>query len=503
MASKFWASNVAGDFSNGANWSNSNNGIGGAGAPADGDDVFFNANGSGDCRFDQSIVLGSLLANAFYTGILAFDAHVKDIVCTGNWTIHENVNARPFAGSLTFANANDAELSWPYMSVAALNLEGVGVLTMAQPPVEIAHLTIRSGSLSCTYGPGAVRTTHPNGFGTWNVNGGASIAGTALALPANPDPAEITAWVHDMLYALHVTGRFSVQVEFDVSVSFGSSTLSTRIYDGVVQENTVGQRNETIVSVVATTTPQRVTVRHRTADPATQHAHVQMYSVSGGNFVIENVRQVISFANTNIIIDPDVYVIGWDGATGISWTPGHAIAHPADTIVVSGLVAESYGVLVVNGTAPSLVELVDTTVSPTGGVSEATYTTFSNFANLSGIDIVAVSDCVDGGNVSGVDFSGSPILGFRVDLTAAGVPQTNLVNLTAVWWESNTPNSNPAGHVTTESTDGTGRLEVPLPSNTGMQIDDEGFVLVYLQHESDLQQDVGFMSRLPVIDLRN
>lgn len=68
-AARYWISNVPSNWNNTANWSASSGGAGGASIPTTTDDVRFDANGVGNCNFDVTISIRTIIVNG-YTGTL-------------------------------------------------------------------------------------------------------------------------------------------------------------------------------------------------------------------------------------------------------------------------------------------------------------------------------------------------------------------------------------------------------------------------------------------------
>ncbi|MBW2632291.1 MAG: hypothetical protein JRC90_11160, partial [Deltaproteobacteria bacterium] len=68
---------VDGLWDNPNNWSDEDGGVGGAGVPGPGNDVYFTGSETSDCRFDAALDVASISAVAAYTGHL--DAAQDDL----------------------------------------------------------------------------------------------------------------------------------------------------------------------------------------------------------------------------------------------------------------------------------------------------------------------------------------------------------------------------------------------------------------------------------------
>lgn len=69
-ANRFWIAGSASNWNNTANWSTTSGGAGGASVPVATDQVFFNANGIGNCNIDAAVNIESIQVNAGYTGAI-------------------------------------------------------------------------------------------------------------------------------------------------------------------------------------------------------------------------------------------------------------------------------------------------------------------------------------------------------------------------------------------------------------------------------------------------
>ena len=75
MANRYWVASSSGNYNDTANWSTTSGGSGGASVPVNGDFVYFDSNGSGDCNITANAALEQL-DSTNYTGTITVNSGV-------------------------------------------------------------------------------------------------------------------------------------------------------------------------------------------------------------------------------------------------------------------------------------------------------------------------------------------------------------------------------------------------------------------------------------------
>lgn len=93
------------------------------------------------------------------------------------------------------------------------------------------------------------------------------------------------------------------------------------------------------------------------------------------------------------------------------------------------------------------------------------------------------------------------VKGATITLHAGAMPQANLTDIVALWWDATTPGGAPAYSTTTASTDASGVLTLDLDVVTALEIGASGFLLLYKLDATDHRDSLVFAGRVAVSDI--
>jgi hypothetical protein len=93
------------------------------------------------------------------------------------------------------------------------------------------------------------------------------------------------------------------------------------------------------------------------------------------------------------------------------------------------------------------------------------------------------------------------VKGVQVTLYDGATAQASITGITAMWWDASPPTGNPVFTTATASTDGSGVLELDLDSDTALDVDDPGHLMLYKLDGTDEKDSLGWQGRLLIQDI--
>lgn len=91
--------------------------------------------------------------------------------------------------------------------------------------------------------------------------------------------------------------------------------------------------------------------------------------------------------------------------------------------------------------------------------------------------------------------------GASVTLYNGATLQASVSGITAMWWDASPPTGNPVFTTATESTDGSGVLQVDLDSSTALNVGDNGHLMLYKLDGTNEKDSLAWQGRLAIEDI--
>lgn len=134
------------------------------------------------------------------------------------------------------------------------------------------------------------------------------------------------------------------------------------------------------------------------------------------------------------------------------------------------------------------------TPTATGLSASTTYYAYFQHSDAAGNDSAVV-----GSSSFATLSSSSP--GISLTLYDNETAQANVTGITWLWWDATDPSGAPAGSGTTESTDGSGVLQVDLSAFTTLSIGQTGFLLLWKADATNDEDSLAFAGRVDVVNI--
>lgn len=134
-------------------------------------------------------------------------------------------------------------------------------------------------------------------------------------------------------------------------------------------------------------------------------------------------------------------------------------------------------------------------------VTAAGWLGFFVFSNSTDFDIAAVNIATGATSLSFEAPPSSGAKGVRATLFDGTSAQSSITGITAMWWDSSPPTGNPAYTSASESTDGSGVLEIDLDASTTLSMSAPGHLMIMKPDALDEKDNLAWQGRLLIEDI--